>query len=109
MFQGRPLFISECDPDKKQKGHQFRYGTGKTFSVIGSWSQWLESGFISTALNNFLPCYKMIGGLYVGLTVTIAFTVMHLDLYREHLRGKYHCTVDLLFDRFRNVPLCCVH
>jgi len=25
---------------------------------------------------------------------------------REHLRGKYHCTVDLLFDRFRNVLLC---
>jgi len=22
---------------------------------------------------------------------------------REHLKGKYHCTVDLLFDRFRNV------
>jgi len=25
---------------------------------------------------------------------------------REHLRGKYHCTVDLVFDRFRNVCLC---
>jgi len=27
-------------------------------------------------------------------------------LYREHLKGKYHCTVDLLFDQFRNVALC---
>jgi len=27
-------------------------------------------------------------------------------LAREHLRGKYHCTVDLLFDQFRNVHLC---
>jgi len=25
------------------------------------------------------------------------------------LRGKYHCTVDLLFNWFSNVPLCCVH
>jgi len=28
---------------------------------------------------------------------------------REDLRGKYHCTVDLLFDWIRNVHLCCVH
>ena len=28
---------------------------------------------------------------------------------REHLSGKYHCTVDLLFDRFRNTRLCWVH
>jgi len=25
---------------------------------------------------------------------------------REDLRGKYHCTVHLLFDQFRNVCLC---
>jgi len=25
---------------------------------------------------------------------------------KEHLKGKYHCTVDLLFDQFRNVRLC---
>jgi len=25
------------------------------------------------------------------------------------LKGKYHCTVDLLFDWFRNVPLCWVY
>jgi len=25
---------------------------------------------------------------------------------REHLRGKYHCMVDLLCDWFRNVRLC---
>jgi len=25
---------------------------------------------------------------------------------REHLRGKYHSTVDLLFNRFGNVHLC---
>ena len=24
---------------------------------------------------------------------------------REHLKGNYHCTVDLLFDQFRNI-LC---
>jgi len=27
----------------------------------------------------------------------------------ERLRRKNHCTVDLLFDQFRNVPLCLVH
>ena len=27
-------------------------------------------------------------------------------LCREHLKGKYHCTIDLLFDWFGNVPLC---
>jgi len=27
----------------------------------------------------------------------------------EHLRGKYHCMVDLLFDCFKNVALCWVH
>jgi len=26
-------------------------------------------------------------------------------LVQEHLKGKYHCTIDLLFDQFRNV-LC---
>jgi hypothetical protein len=31
MFEGRPLFISECDPEKKTKGsgHDFKFGTGK--------------------------------------------------------------------------------
>ena len=26
----------------------------------------------------------------------------------KHFRGKYHCTVDLRFDSFRNVPACCI-
>jgi len=30
-------------------------------------------------------------------------------LNREHLRGKHHCTVDLLFDWFRNARLWWVH
>jgi len=37
---------------------------------------------------------------YVGNTVR---------QFRENLKGKSHCTVDLLFDWFRNVPLCWVH
>jgi len=28
------------------------------------------------------------------------------SITREHLREKYDCTVDHLFDWFRNVPLC---
>jgi len=29
-----------------------------------------------------------------------------LALFREHLKGKSHCTIDLLICRFRNVLLC---
>jgi len=25
---------------------------------------------------------------------------------RDHLREQYHCTVDLLFDQFRNMRMC---
>jgi len=28
---------------------------------------------------------------------------------KEPLKGKYHLTIDLLFDRFRNACLCLVH
>ena len=30
-------------------------------------------------------------------------------LGREHLKGKFHFSVDLLFDRFRNVLLCSIN
>jgi len=52
-----------------------------------------------------------------GSTVILHFTTTYLkseatiQAYLEALgrysnQGKYHCTVDLLFDQFRNVPLC---
>jgi len=48
--------------------------------------------------------------LYSGQWSTVGhFMSKTICLSREHLRGKYHCTVDLLFDWFRNVPLCWVH
>jgi hypothetical protein len=35
LFQGRPLFLSECDPEKRQKGgHQFKYGTGEFHKAV---------------------------------------------------------------------------
>jgi len=39
---------------------------------------------------------------YLGIVSAVG----HLKRHREHLRGKYHCTVDLLFHRFRNVRRC---
>jgi RNA recognition motif-containing protein len=27
LLDGRPIYISECDPEKKKKGHQFKYST----------------------------------------------------------------------------------
>lgn len=28
LLSGRPMFISKCDPEKKSKGHDFKYGVG---------------------------------------------------------------------------------
>jgi len=31
-----------------------------------------------------------------------------ISIFREHLKGKYHCSVDYLFDQFSYVPLCSI-
>jgi len=41
----------------------------------------------------------------IGTTCLQVLQVHDVGLFREHLKGKYHCTIDLLFDRFRNI-LC---
>jgi len=38
-------------------------------------------------------------------TQRLLHILKNLSLCREHLKGKYHCMVDLLIDRFRNVHL----
>jgi len=49
--------------------------------------------------------------LITNVTVAYNTAVLNFEndifhISREHLRGKYHCTIDLLYDWFGNVPLC---
>ena len=63
MFEGRPIFISECDPEKKQKGgHQFKYGTGKQSHFpsspwLSSWRNYMVIGPVSELCLKY--CIKM--------------------------------------------------
>ena len=90
---------------------QFEFAASDVSWLFPDWRPRLENLFVSRLGPKSIPSFTSPGSFWRHQQIRPILQTSSSKnpvkyCIREHLKGKYHFTVDLLFDWFRNVPLC---